>query len=107
MMVWEHPADRRRMVELVLLFPTLRNAACVGKYPGEFCATTFRRWARRHAYSRAQQHAVAFVLAVFWGGNRFKPCTGIDRFDVVDAMGTWDERHRAAFRAWAEAPWWP
>ncbi len=106
MVSWDHPPDRRRMVELVRRFPTLREAACVGKYPGEFCSVTFRRWVRRHAYSHAQQHAAAFVLAVFWGGNRHR-VAGLPRFDVVDAMGTWDEAHRAAFRAWAEAPWWP
>ena len=27
-------------------------------------------------------------------------------FDVMAALGTWDDAHRAAFAAWAAAPWW-
>lgn len=27
-------------------------------------------------------------------------------FVVTDALGTWDNQHRAAFIAWAKAPWW-
>ncbi len=27
-------------------------------------------------------------------------------FDVMDALGTWDDAHRAAFAAWVARPWW-
>lgn len=27
-------------------------------------------------------------------------------FDIMDALGTWDNEHRAAFVRWAAAPWW-
>lgn len=27
-------------------------------------------------------------------------------FNVVEAFQAWDDRHRAAFIAWASAPWW-
>jgi hypothetical protein len=30
----------------------------------------------------------------------------IGRFDLMDAMGTWDDAHRRACRSWMESPWW-
>ena len=29
------------------------------------------------------------------------------RFDLMEALCCWDDRHRAAFLMWAAEPWWP
>lgn len=48
------------------------------------------------------RHATAFVLSV-WNPR----ADWTLRFDLVSAWGVWDDRHRAAFRSWLDAPWWP
>lgn len=95
-------AGRRRMVDLALSFPTLRNAPLADKY-GEFDARYFARWADRTLYSSGARHAARFVLMVFNSSTRWK----IGRFDLSHAMQTWDGAHREAFVAWAKDPWWP
>ena len=27
-------------------------------------------------------------------------------YDIMEALGCWDNEHRAAFVAWAAEPWW-
>lgn len=46
-------------------------------------------------------HAARFVLEIAHPGSTF------GRFNAVQALREWDEPHRAAFLAWAQAPWWP
>jgi len=36
-----------------------------------------------------------------------RPLWTVGAFDAIQAMGSWDETHRAAFIAWCAAPWWP
>jgi hypothetical protein len=48
-------------------------------------------------------HAARFVLQV-WNVHTSWPA---GRFNVVDAYGTWDPAHRAAFAAWAREPFLP
>ncbi len=122
----ENPKTRNtcRMTRLALTFHGLREAE--GLAP--FNAEEFARWAES-PLSHGAVYAARFILAV-WSGRMGKlsdkprktPAKdtwfGIHRwnldshwrvgpFDVVDAMGTWDEHHRAAFVAWAERPWFP
>lgn len=113
-----------RMSDLALSFPTLKDAE--GLYP--FDATTFDAWAcgpRCHGARLAAQ----FILAIYhgrigklsdkprktpdkhtwWGVHRWNIDSHwrVGPFDVVGALSTWDAEHRAAFIAWASAPWWP
>lgn len=84
-------------------------------------------WAYQYA-SSGGIYAAQFVLAVYHGrigrvsGRRKTPKKdewhGEHRFnldtwwkcgpfDVVEAMSTWDDYHRAAFIAWVNKPWFP
>lgn len=98
------PLERRpheRMCSLVLSFPCLRHAVFRNR-EGNWCPITFLRWARRNAYSTGEKHAARFVLRVW----NFTVKWSIGKFDVIDALGTWDEGNRRAFVAWAQNPWW-
>ena len=111
------------MTELALSFPTLRGADGVDP----FDPVALDEWACSVA-SHGGVLAAQFVLAVFhgragrvgkrrktpekdawFGAHRFNVDThwhcGI--FDIVDALGTWDHAHRAAFVSWVEDPFWP
>ncbi len=114
------PPDR--MTLLCGTFPTLDRADGVHPFDPEL----FDEWTcgpRCHGAI----YAGRFILAV-WSGRagrvgkprrRLKgPAEGewafpvetpwrSGPFDVVDALGTWDGAHRAAFAAWAQDPWWP
>lgn len=48
-------------------------------------------------------HAARFVLSVFNAKAEWQ----CGRFDLHRALWSWDAEHRAAFMAWARAPWWP
>ena len=76
-------------------FPSLEHATGLDPWnPGEL-----RRWAAEDPrVTAAGHHAAAFVLGVW---------TQQPGFDVVRALAVWDAAHRAAFLAWARAPWWP
>lgn len=97
-------SGRQRMIDLALSFPTLERAEMQDpKYPGEFDPSVFARWAKKCATGSGSRNAARFVLAVWNNTGTW----GLGRFDVMDAMGSWDSVHRAAFAAWARAPWWP
>lgn len=83
------------MLELAHNFPTLRS------FEGPWDAQRFEAWAR--SKSSGEKHAVRFVLSVWNPTTKWK----VGRFDLHDAMGTWDPEHRTAFAAWAREPWWP
>lgn len=113
------------MSDLALTFPTLERAE--GLYP--FDAPVFDEWACSAGLCHGGIYAAQFVLAVYHGRMgkladkpRKTPAKdtwfGVHRwnldshwrigpFDVVDALSTWDSKHRAAFVAWARAPWYP
>lgn len=48
-------------------------------------------------------HAARFVLSVF--NFRTKWPEPIGTFNLVEALGTWDDANRAAFQAWVMNPW--
>jgi hypothetical protein len=47
--------------------------------------------------------ALQFIGSV-WNPSEKRKC---GKFDLHEALGVWDEEHRAAFTAWASDPWWP
>jgi len=90
-----------KMSELATSFPTL-----AGGVPGvlPWDAEALEEWAAGPAPSHGGLCAARFVLSV-WNG-----CTDdwrCGRFDAMEALGCWDNQHRAAFVAWASDPWWP
>jgi hypothetical protein len=90
-----------RMTELARTFPTLGR---FGDPPGvePFDAEVLHHWITTSgARTSGNHHAVAFVLNVFNSPEWFK----VMPFDVVHAFSCWDDEHRAAFLAWARAPW--
>jgi hypothetical protein len=119
----EDTGGHRRMTELARLFPTLRRADGLAPWdPHKLDA-----WACSGAPCHGGLHAARFMLAV-WSGHAGRvrlgrqtaqgKRDGVTRFiletpwrcgpfDVVDAMGTWDNMHRMVFLAWAKEPWWP
>lgn len=101
--------SKLRMEALCALFPTLQGVP--GTAPWDQHA--FARWASGPAATSGSVQAAAFVLAV-WNG-----CTPRDggwwnqrpyrvgRFDIVHALGIWDEAHKSAFLRWCDDPFWP
>ena len=83
------------MMALIHSFPCLRS------FPGPWDALAFQTWG--HGKSSGEKHAIRFVLSVWNPTTRWK----VGRFDLHEALGTWDSGNRAAFVAWAQKPWWP
>ena len=117
------PITADPFTQLCRSFPTLLRAP--GIYPWD--PHELDAWASGPA-SHGGVYAARFVLAVWtgrmgkWSKSRKTPekdsfhgCWRFNLdtnwrcgpFDVVDAMGTWDEVHRGAFLTWAQKPWWP
>lgn len=99
-----------KMLALVMTFPTLVQAMAAGAlgFPPPvkwneqgWSARELERWAVQDA-SPYGRHAAAFVLGV-WDANRRWAC---GPFLAHRAMIGWDDKHRAAFLAWARNPWW-
>lgn len=109
---WHHlyPETRphctsERMVALIYTFPVLRRDA-----PG-LCPWEPEKWARAWRKGGMQTsgsyHAVAFILSVWAGSNADHWKRRGYSFDMVRALGVWDESQRGAFLKWAQRPWWP
>ncbi len=86
-----------RMTALARSFPTLAHARGVDPFTPE----ALDEWAAGGGEGSGSQHAARFCLEVFnpdatWEAGPFR---------LVPAMFCWDRHHRAAFRAWCEAPW--
>jgi len=103
---------RDRMASLGLRFPTLKNADGVNPWNPERLV----RWLYLSgAPTGGSTHAAKFLLTVWnssedWG--LYAREIGIPEatwapFNVVRAMGVWDEEHQAAFRLWCTYPFWP
>lgn len=91
---------RGAMSRLAEAFPTLRESV-PGVRPWD--PEAIDTWLDTSgAVTSGSRDAAAFVLGV-WNPN----AQGRVAFDVHRALGTWDRAHRAAFLAWATAPWWP
>lgn len=55
--------------------------------------------------SHGEQLVVRFLIGV-WGGGA-EALWNMKPFDFFEAWGCWDDEQRAAFVAWARAPFWP
>ena len=100
------------MTALVRSFPSLRGAADTDPWD----VTRFVRWLCDGRPGGALR-AGRFVLHVWNADADFRELgrelgiEGADEclkpFNLSEALGVWDEEHRKAFLAWAEAPVWP
>ena len=53
--------------------------------------------------SHGEKCTIAFLLNVWSPGDKWN----CGKFDMIDAMGVWDDDQLAAFRSWVNNPWWP
>lgn len=53
--------------------------------------------------AHGEQLAIQFLLNV-WNPRHPWSCR---KFDVLEAVATWDDRNREAFVSWARDPFWP
>jgi hypothetical protein len=88
-----------RMAEFAWTFPSVAKASGARLWD----ANTFDRWAAETPISEGELVTARFLLAV-WDSGTVWQC---GRFDLMEAMWVWDNRHQAAFLAWADEPWWP
>jgi hypothetical protein len=118
-LIWPQRADgrgidtARAMTALARKFPTLRGVPGVDPWD----ALAFLRWACSPAPSSGAYHAAKFMLGVWspdtdWteearAAGILSGDQRIARFDLFQAMGTWDVEHRRAVMTWIHAPFWP
>jgi hypothetical protein len=86
-----------KMTKLCATFPAL--VGLPGTSP--FDAEALHQHATSPAATSGSVAATAFVLSVF-NATHWR---ALLPFDVVHALSIWDTEHRAAFLAWATAPW--
>lgn len=86
-----------RIQELARTFPSLHRAPGVLE---QWSANALDEWAATVA-SSGEKHSARFVLGV-WNQYEEWRC---GRFDLIEAVGTWDSRHHLAFMRWIEEPW--
>jgi hypothetical protein len=120
-----HIDTRAAMTALARRLPGLRNADGVEPWD----ADRFLRWLLVvGAYSHGENLAGRFMLSVWNTSTNWEELANEDeellatyrrqvedpearirlpRFDLFEAMGTWDEEHRAAMLYWLEAPFYP
>lgn len=105
------------MVKLVRSFHSLVDADAFDERH-RFDAEKFVRWAMDNCHSHGETIAVRFILSVWNSGTDwakaakewgYKPreCKWLKRFDLFEALTTFDLEHQAALAAWVEAPFWP
>lgn len=103
--VGSHPYSEK-MSALAESFPTLLAAGYAGIRPWDPLALDAHR-----GEAHGERCAIQFLLSV-WNPETSAAPKKRDRwkhggFDLQEALGVWDDQHRAAFLAWASAPWWP
>lgn len=86
-----------RLLALARSFPSLDR-----KLPADFEWDPLGFVAILRGASHGERCAAQFVLSVWNPTARFS----VGKFDLQDAIGTWDREHRAAFAAWCREPWW-
>jgi len=109
---WGSTADvSRQMSALSQCFHSLRGANGTEPWDPE----RLMRWACA-GRSHGEVLAARFVLSVWNSGTDWAEeakAEGIDnsaalaRFDLFEALQTWDYDHQDAFLKWVEAPFWP
>lgn len=94
-------SHREALQELARTFPSLRDLQMF--QPGDYFDGEVMDAFRAGQLCHGAQCAFRFIGSV-WNPTAKRKC---GRFDLHDAMGVWDDEHRAAFIAWANDPWWP
>lgn len=94
------PEERKRlrMTGLAITFPSMHaklQAGTPGIEPWDVIALT----EATDGWTAAEKQVVAFLASVWDPWQDYVP-----RFDFFEAWCRWDAAHRAAFRAWMEAP---
>lgn len=104
----------RKVLRLLVTFPTLRQAVDVGALEipvmGTACRPFGEGWSpwelERFAFSEdespAARHAARFILGV-WSRTRLRAC---GPFLLHEAVAAWDDDHKAPFMKWVRDPWW-
>jgi hypothetical protein len=90
--------DEARMTLLAQSFPSLRAAGGVSPWD----ASQLEAWLMSGAPGHGAKCAGRFVLSVW---NSYHEWAS-GRFDLHEALGCWDAKHREAFTRWTAAPWW-
>lgn len=90
--------EETRMTLLAQSFPSLREASGVRPWN----ADALEAWLMSGAPGHGAKCAGRFVLSVW---NSYHEWVS-GRFDLHEALGCWDAKHREAFTRWAAAPWW-
>ncbi|MBN1961256.1 MAG: hypothetical protein JW841_09930 [Deltaproteobacteria bacterium] len=87
-----------RIQKFARSFPSLKAANGVKPWQPQALA----RWACNFNNGTLELNSARFVL---WVADPFTlwPC---GRFNLFEAIITWDAPHRLAFIAWIAAPWW-
>ena len=89
-----------RITALAQQFPTLR-AAAPGLAPWD--PDKLDHWGSSPAPSAGGRHAARFVLALWHDGKDWQS----GPFNLIRAVGVWDEAHLEPLRAWLRSPWLP
>jgi len=86
---------------LALTFPSLRRAEGIVPWDPQ----RLWRWASRGTTSFEASAAAEFILALAGADFLGSDLASLTR--LLCAFSTWSDGDRAAFFAWARAPWWP
>ena len=90
---------KAQMTLLARSFPSVAKATGIDPWD----ANALDRWMAETPLSHGEVSTARFLLAVWDPANAWR----CGRFELMEAVRVWDDRHRAAFLAWAKAPWWP
>ena len=94
------PADLdAKMAAFARTFPSMAMATDVNFWD----ANALDRWVTETPLSHGELVTARFLLAVWDDANAWR----CGRFELMEDLRVWDDRHRAAFLAWANDPWWP
>lgn len=91
-----------RMATFALTFPCMKGKPGVKDALPAWDAEAVDQWAAGGVASHGERVTAQFLLAVWNPDHPWKA----EKFDLMEALRVWDERHHAAFLRWAERPWW-
>jgi hypothetical protein len=124
--LWGDGGSQEAMARLCALFPSLRRrnigtplaTGAWTRHGPRWDALDVLRFLCLDAHSHGEALAARFVLSVWnpnadWDEEARKaglltdPEQRVRRFDLFEAMGTWDDEHREAMLTWLRDPFWP
>ena len=92
-----------QLAELARTFPSMDRCPAIMQRLPPFDANMLDGWAASGGPSHGERVTAQFLLAVWDPDQEWKS----GRFNLMEALRVWDERHREAFLKWASSPWWP